>query len=158
MMTVKEELVKLLNLLSGDLNYDNIAKAKAKLKDLVENKEAKTMWFSPIHTPQHWQIADNRKLLHDLKHSNGCLLAGPGRGDCDHFVGLPEVEDETTCDEYGRPNGWCEVCWRGVQIERHKESLIKQVLNTKRGRKALAESMVEPLRTNLEYQTQGEWR
>ncbi len=52
----------------------------------------------------------------------GCLLAvrgtGPGRGDCDHFVGLPAVEDETTTDEYGRPHGWCQICWQGEQIRR----------------------------------------
>lgn len=41
----------------------------------------------------------------------GCLLAGPGRGDCKNFVNLPKVENRETTDEYGRPHGWCQVCW-----------------------------------------------
>jgi len=53
-----------------------------------------------------------------LEGERGCLLAGPGRGDCDHFVGLSETEDEATVDEYGRPHGWCQICWCGVQIQR----------------------------------------
>jgi len=144
MSWVKEELCTLLDLLSSDLNYDNIRKAKDKLKDLIENKEAKVMWFSPICNGHNWK-------MNDLKHSRGCLLAGPGRGDCEHYVGLPEVEDQAHTDEYGRPNGWCEICWRGVQISRHKEALIKQVLHTKEGCKQLADAMVEPMRTRLEY-------
>ncbi len=36
--------------------------------------------------------------------TRGCLLASVyGRGDCEHAVGLPDVEDQKTTDEYGRP-------------------------------------------------------
>lgn len=40
-----------------------------------------------------------------------CTLASPGRGDCEHFVGLPETLDESTTDAYGKPHGWCAYCW-----------------------------------------------
>lgn len=40
-----------------------------------------------------------------------CRYAKEGRGDCEHFVGLPKVENEETTDEYGIPHGWCEYCW-----------------------------------------------
>jgi hypothetical protein len=43
--------------------------------------------------------------------SHGCSLAGPGRGDCEHFVGLPAILDKTTTDVYGKPNEWCWHCW-----------------------------------------------
>ena len=45
-----------------------------------------------------------------------CRLAGPGRGDCEHYVGLPDTLDETTTDEYGIPHGWCDYCWLSHQL------------------------------------------
>ncbi len=48
-------------------------------------------------------------------YGHGCLFAGPDRGDCEHFI----KELEPT-DEYGRPEDWCEVCWRGLQIQKLK--------------------------------------
>lgn len=51
----------------------------------------------------------------------GCLHAGTGRGDCEHYVGLPGLEQDVphdgprTQDIYGKPNGWCWPCWRGRQ-------------------------------------------
>lgn len=47
---------------------------------------------------------------------DGCLLSGPGRGDCEHFVQMPDVLDETTTDVYGKPNGWCWWCWKQAQL------------------------------------------
>jgi hypothetical protein len=48
----------------------------------------------------------------------GCTLAGPGRGDCEHFIGLPGKSmpgqhdgPDDTVDVYGKPNGWCWRCW-----------------------------------------------
>lgn len=52
-----------------------------------------------------------------------CLLAAPSRGDCEHFVGLPNVLNEYTTDEYGRPYGWCEICWRGEQLRSLRAAL-----------------------------------
>jgi len=55
-----------------------------------------------------------------MKNSEGgtCSLAGPGRGDCENFVGLPGKSipgqhdgDDDTVDHCGKPNGWCWHCW-----------------------------------------------
>ena len=58
-----------------------------------------------------------------IKVTRGCLVAGPGRGDCHHFVGLPgqaipnqHAGDDPTVDAYGRPNGWCQVCWQETKL------------------------------------------
>ena len=60
----------------------------------------------------------------------GCEIAGPGRGDCAHFIGLPgtSIPDrhdgpDDTLDCYGKPNGWCWTCWLG-----HKASLFQYVI------------------------------
>lgn len=61
-----------------------------------------------------------------------CLLAGPGRGDCEHAVGLqghriPNQHDgpDDTVDAYGKPNGWCWMCWRGKKIEMLERSILR---------------------------------
>jgi hypothetical protein len=54
----------------------------------------------------------------------GCHFAGPGRGDCDHFIGypsnihVPQQHDgpDDTVDCYGKPNGWCWYCWLQYQL------------------------------------------
>lgn len=54
--------------------------------------------------------------------TSGCLFAGPGRGDCEHAVGLPGEDRDVdhdgprTEDAYGRPNGWCWSCWKSYRI------------------------------------------
>ena len=55
------------------------------------------------------------------KEIRGCLLARPGRGDCLHYIGIPKVFDENTTDVYGRPYGWCEICWSHYQIEKERD-------------------------------------
>ena len=47
----------------------------------------------------------------DKPYKMGCKLAGQGRGDCEHFVGMPDVLNQNTTDEYGIPLGWCDFCW-----------------------------------------------
>lgn len=47
----------------------------------------------------------------------GCKLAGKGRGDCKHFIGVPEVLNDKTTDCYGVPNGWCDYCWLAYRLE-----------------------------------------
>ena len=58
-----------------------------------------------------------RRLQH-LQHEGTCRYAGPGRGDCENFVGLPGHSIpgqhdglDDTVDHYGKPNGWCWHCW-----------------------------------------------
>jgi hypothetical protein len=52
-----------------------------------------------------------------------CYFAGPNRGDCTHFIGLPGLDQDVdhdgprTEDEYGKPNGWCWFCWQSHRIE-----------------------------------------
>lgn len=41
-------------------------------------------------------------------YKRGCKLAGPGRGDCEHFIGLFDGQKN---DHYGIPEGWCDYCW-----------------------------------------------
>jgi transcriptional regulator with XRE-family HTH domain len=59
-----------------------------------------------------------RLMEREAAQVRGCLLAREGRGDCEHFVGLPKVENAETTDVYGVPHGWCIVCWLQVKLER----------------------------------------
>ena len=59
-----------------------------------------------------------REQVKRLQTEPVCLLAGPGRGDCFNYVGLPGHSipgqhdgDDDTVDVYGKPNGWCWHCW-----------------------------------------------
>ena len=63
----------------------------------------------------------------------GCTLAGPGRGDCEHFVGRPGESrpgmhdgPDDTVDHYGRPNGWCFYCWVSSKLLR-AEAEIRRI-------------------------------
>lgn len=53
-----------------------------------------------------------------------CLFARDGRGDCEHFIGLPGLTIEGQHDGpphedvYGKPNGWCWACWWGYKMDR----------------------------------------
>lgn len=61
-----------------------------------------------------------------------CQLAGPGRGDCEHAVGLPGIEQEVdhdgprTQDCYGKPNGWCWWCWHAFKLEAAEARYTRQ--------------------------------
>lgn len=68
-----------------------------------------------------------------------CVFAGPGRGDCAHFVGLPGKSipgqhdgPDDTVDVYGKPNGWCWPCWKDHKLQ-------------------IAEQTIRELRERLEY-------
>lgn len=61
---------------------------------------------------------------------DGCTYADSGRGDCDHFLGLPGKSipgqhdgPDDTVDEYGKPNGWCWSCWKSYQIEVQRDQI-----------------------------------
>ena len=63
-----------------------------------------------------------------------CTLSGPGRGDCEHFVGypspihIPNQHDgpDDTVDVYGKPNGWCWTCWKSRQLSDCREQLAAE--------------------------------
>lgn len=54
-----------------------------------------------------------------------CRYSGPGRGDCEHSVGVPTIYDETTTDEYGIPNGWCDYCWASFRLRWCESRIIE---------------------------------
>lgn len=61
-----------------------------------------------------------------------CRFAGPGRGDCEHFVGLPGKSIpgqhdglDDTVDVYGIPNGWCEYCWISHKLKLAEQEIIR---------------------------------
>ena len=71
--------------------------------------------------------------LADLQNGGGCH-AGKGRGDCEHFVGLPGKSipgqhdgPDDTVDEYGKPNGWCWQCWKSHQLADCRAKLARIV-------------------------------
>ena len=60
---------------------------------------------SPDGVDRGAQANQSANKIAQLQLQRGCLLAGPGRGDCEHFIG----QNDNT-DEYGVPVGWCIVC------------------------------------------------
>jgi hypothetical protein len=85
-----------------------------------------------------------RAEVERLKHDGSCRYAGPGRGDCFNFVGLPGHSvpgqhdgDDDTVDHYGKPNGWCWHCW----LMHQRDGLSRQLRE--------AEDLAEQLRTQL---------
>jgi hypothetical protein len=74
-------------------------------------------------------IVSDSQLKELNPYLRGCLLSGPGRGDCSYFVGLPKLENDITTDVYGRPHGWCEVCWLNELITRLHYKLYHHALS-----------------------------
>jgi len=70
---------------------------------------------------------------------SGCTMVGPGRGDCEHFVGLPGISNpgqhdgpDDTVDEYGKPYGWCWSCWKShiiAQLRTENKKFVTIVEN-----------------------------
>jgi len=61
---------------------------------------------------------DQSARIAELEAGGKCTYAKPGRGDCEHAVGLPGKAihgkhdgPDDTVDCYGKPNGWCWHCW-----------------------------------------------
>jgi hypothetical protein len=79
------------------------------------------------------QIAALTARIKELEDGGSCSYAGPSRGDCEHFVGLPgksipnqhDGKDDTV-DCYGKPNGWCWQCWKSYQHQQY-ENRIKEL-------------------------------
>lgn len=86
------------------------------LKQLVDDNNK--------HIRQTWAIAAKFEAENAaLREHASCQYARPGRGDCEHSVGLPghaiplqhDGQDDTV-DCYGKPNGWCWQCWKSYKI------------------------------------------
>ena len=80
---------------------------------------------------KNWDRAEITRLTAELAKFNkgGCTLAGLGRGDCEHFIGLPgksipgQHNGDDTVDVYGKPNGWCWSCWKSHQLAKAREEV-----------------------------------
>lgn len=78
---------------------------------------------NPSLVKQLDDLTDRLQRFTQAAKVGNCLYSGPGRGDCLHFIGLPDVLDKSTTDIYGKPNGWCAGCWRVYE----NEQLTQQV-------------------------------
>jgi len=83
---------------------------------------------------QAWK-EEAEELRHRLE-SSGCLYATYGRGDCEHYVGLPgykaygQHDGPPTEDVYGKPNGWCWHCWWSYRTNKAESQLKTLTPNT----------------------------
>ena len=90
-----------------------------------------------------------KQELAELKTKDFCQLAGPGRGDCEHFIGLPGISipgqhdgPDDTKDCYDKPNGWCWNCWRSYQLDKLKKELsASKIENAKRAGHGLDQAL-----------------
>ena len=89
----------------------------------LAEKEKECEGLKELLESHRQQYADKCLELIAEKDSGGCSYSGAGRGDCEHFVGLPGKSipnqhdgDDDTVDCYGKPNGWCWSCWKSQQI------------------------------------------
>jgi hypothetical protein len=76
-----------------------------------------------------WKRAEALRLvsaaLNDVGASDRdgqCRFAGPWRGDCEHFIGVPGSLNEQTTDVYGKPHRWCWHCWLMYQLRQFREA------------------------------------
>jgi hypothetical protein len=84
---------------------------------------------------ENTRLSEDNDRLREETQGGGCQLAGPGRGDCEHFVGLPgrsvpNMHDgpDDTVDVYGKPNGWCWSCWKSNQLAELRATLAALTL------------------------------
>lgn len=77
-----------------------------------------------------------------------CVYSGPGRGDCEHAVGLPGKSipgqhdgDDDTVDHTGKPNGWCSPCWREYQLRQLQQTTVKSLQDVVEGTNDLNEGL-----------------
>ena len=83
------------------------------LHQSVQDGEQFTRYrFAALVAANALELADKRIAELERNEGGGCTLAGPGRGDCEHYVGL----QDGAVDAYGKPNGWCWSCWKSRRI------------------------------------------
>jgi hypothetical protein len=59
----------------------------------------------------------------DKLSGNTCLFVNEKRPKCDKYLQLPDVRDTRMWDKFGRPKGWCEVCWLKYQLEQEQKKV-----------------------------------
>ena len=99
--------------------------AEAEVERLTQERQGWADLFAQNMATINAGVAEKDAEIEQLKAARGCLLSGPGRGDCEHFVG-----PTTETDEYGVPVGWCIVCWHHAEIERlraEREAVLERL-------------------------------
>lgn len=86
------------------------AEALDQIREQLRAEELAQMELTPVRDPLEWTDPAWRQ-----RYRGGCLVSGPGRGDCMHFIGLPPDELADEWDEYGYPREWCQGCWNSFQ-------------------------------------------
>lgn len=150
----------LLGMLEGDLNYNRVAEVKRMLRigiDSIRKEQSSCGRNVVFEELKHAR----RRVPMPIQFSpkvRGCLFSGIGRGNCEHAIGLPGKSvpglhdgDDDTVDEYGRPNGWCEVCWRGRQIQFLEHALFEYAKAY--GGQACAENVVKSAKAKAKAET-----
>ena len=86
-----------------------------------------------------------------------CAQSGAGRGDCEHFVGLPGNSipgqhdgGDDTLDHRGKPNGWCQRCWDLIKLAEQRNATQAMVIEAS----ATNEMLEEQRRLAVEAFTQ----
>jgi hypothetical protein len=94
------------NILADDNQFGALMKAKLIHKDKGQHQWHSVAEIEPVAPVQGGGVDGH------------CRYAGPGRGDCEHEIGLPGQSipgqhdgPDDTVDAYGKPNGWCWHCW-----------------------------------------------
>lgn len=115
--------------------------------DLAKHGEDVDKSLIADKTPIKTEVIESYKLM-----CGCCTLAGPGRGDCEHAVGLPGISipgqhdgEDDTKDCYGKPNGWCASCWKSEQIR-----VLQNALQTSKQKIMELEEKVTALKAPVE--------
>lgn len=100
-------------------------------------------WGGPPSPRETRAAATIERLTERIKFAENstCQLSTFGRGDCQHYVGGPDM---TTLDTWGKPKDWCWACWRSYQLEqvaKERDSLRAKVEQLKLQHNPLCDSL-----------------
>lgn len=134
---MKQELEKILSLLSGDLSYDKRSEAKKIVKELLGQLEDE----SDAELKQEPELEQESKIYivkpsfdptpyKGLTKTISTMDHFPRRSKFSRFPGVPYTQEE-------------------------KNAIISMALSSEEGRVSLAQSMVEPIRRSIDYQAVG---
>lgn len=107
------------------------------------------MFFSPICTPQNWKIKNKTPVAATLYPSVELPVAKTRIG---QFEGTGGRVFSKTMGEIPKKD---RRPFKNALTDAEKENIIVEALTTPKGRKALSQSLKEPIRNQLEYSTVG---
>jgi len=106
---------------------------------ITEEELAK--WETRAIVDPHWDAASSEIYLliaevrrqRKTNEGGGCDFTDQGRGDCEHYVGLPGRSipgqhdgPDDTVDAYGKPNDWCWSCWKSHRMSKMEAKIEEQ--------------------------------